>query len=55
MEYLHHRILFPLFPTYVPSPIPKNALSWQEGHTPRRIFPQAGLLYKVSTSVTEEY
>lgn len=55
MEYLHHRILFPLFPTYVTSPIPKNAPSWQEGYNPRRTFPQAGPLYKVSAPMKEEY
>lgn len=51
MEYLHHRILFPLFPTYVQTPTPENALSSQEGHTPGSMWVQAPssmtLLHKV--------
>lgn len=56
MEYLHHRILLPLFLTYVQTPTqtstPENALSSYEGHMPGSVRVQVPSsrthLYKVS-------
>lgn len=59
MEHLHHRILFPLFPTYMQTPAPENALSSQNEHTPGSMWAQTpssrSLLWEVSAPLKEQY
>lgn len=58
MEHLHHRILFPVFPTYVQTPTPGNAPSSQNEHTPGSTWAQAvssrAVLQKVSSLLKEQ-